>query len=28
VLETFRYKRNCCFFLHFMDEVAVSFHDL
>lgn len=28
VLETFRYKQNCCFFLHFMDEVVVSFHDL
>ncbi len=28
VLETFRYNRNCCFFLHFMDEVIVSFHDL
>jgi hypothetical protein len=28
VLETFRYKGNCCFFLHFMDEVVVSFHDL
>jgi hypothetical protein len=28
VLETFRYKQNFCFFLHFMDEVVVSFHDL
>jgi hypothetical protein len=28
VLEIFRYKRNCCFFLHFMDEVVVNFHDL
>jgi hypothetical protein len=28
VLETFRYKQNCCFFLHFMDEVVVNFHDL